>query len=96
MCTNEILNVGFGEADLIVDDVQGEDAKGIKSRLIPSPSILEVGTASNLNVGGNLDWCLSREEEAPLGKPRTWDCVDQACGSLLELPGSRGGPLARK
>ena len=51
MCTNEILNVGFVEPDLIVDDVQGEDAKGIKSRLIPSPSILEVGTASNLNVG---------------------------------------------
>ena len=34
MCTNEILNVGLGEPDLIVDDVQGEDAKGINERFI--------------------------------------------------------------
>ena len=34
--------------DLIVDDVQGKDAEGVKSGLFPSPSVLEVGTAGNL------------------------------------------------
>ena len=33
---------------LIINDVQGKDAKGVKSGLLPSPSILEVGTAGNL------------------------------------------------
>ena len=68
MCTNEILNVGFGEADLIVDDVQGEDAKRIKSRLISSPSILEVGTASNLGMGGKFRLVCLKRGRSTLGK----------------------------
>ena len=77
MCTNEILNVGLGEPDLIVDDVQGEDAKGIKSRLISSPSILEVGTASNLRKFGDVSLkrgrsTLGKASHMGLCRPSLW------------------------
>jgi len=35
------------KVNLIINDVQGKDAEGVKSGLLPSPSILEVGTAGN-------------------------------------------------
>ena len=53
MKTTELNSKGRVEWDarsphLIINDVQGKDAKGVKSGLLPSPSILEVGTAGNL------------------------------------------------